>query len=243
MQAQIRRRERELSQSLRRQSEMHDYVALVTQAQEDERKRIARELHDDTVQALVAIVRQLEILSGEAADTRRARERMQEMMALADNTLASLRRFTRDLRPPVLDDLGLEAALWWLTASFRERTTMTIDLESRGPAGRLLPATEVALYRIAQEALNNAEKHSSARRVTVILEYLPDEVRLSIQDDGAGFAVPGKKGKSALGNAVAGLGILGMQERAQLLGGSLDISSTAGEGTIVTARIPSSRPQ
>ena len=236
MQEEIERRRMELSLSLKRQSEMKDYVVLVTQVQEEERKRISRELHDDTVQALVALSRQLEMLGHEASHPG-ARRRIADMGSLVDSTLANLRRFTRDLRPPMLDDLGLEPALEWLAQSTTEREGIPVAFEAKGTARRLATDAEVALYRIAQEALSNALKHARASRIYISLDYMPSCVELAVRDDGQGF-LPGTERPGEAG----GLGLVGMHERAEMLGGALSVESKPGQGTCLRTRIPVGAP-
>ncbi|MDP2858764.1 MAG: PAS domain S-box protein [Bacillota bacterium] len=235
MQEEIERRRLELSFSLKRQSEMQDYVVLVTQVQEEERKRISRELHDDTVQALVALSRQLEMLEHEDAGTG-SKRRIADMGSLVDSTLENLRRFTRDLRPPMLDDLGLEPALEWLVQSTSERESLAVTLHVKGEARRLESDVEVAVYRIAQEAVSNVVKHAEASRIQITLEYSPSHIELNVQDDGRGF-LPGVERADRAG----GLGLVGMQERAEMLGGTLSVESKPGHGTGLSARIPCTR--
>ncbi len=236
MQEEIERRRMELGLSLKRQSEMKDYVVLVTQVQEEERKRISRELHDDTVQALVALSRQLEMLGHEASHPG-ARRRIVDMGSLVDSTLANLRRFTRDLRPPMLDDLGLDPALEWLAQSTTEREGIPVAFEAKGTERRLATDAEVALYRIAQEALSNAVKHARASRIWISLDYAPSYVELAVRDDGQGF-LPGSERTGDAG----GLGLVGMHERAEMLGGTLSVESKPGQGTCLRTRIPVGTP-
>jgi len=235
MQEEIERRRLELSFSLKRQSEMQDYVVLVTQVQEEERKRISRELHDDTVQALVAISRQLEMLEHEDAGPG-SRRRIADMGSLVDSTLENLRRFTRDLRPPMLDDLGLEPALEWLVQSTSEREGLDVSLHVKGEARRLESDVEVAVYRIAQEAVSNVVKHAAASRIEVTLEYSSSQIELNVHDDGRGFLLGADRAEGA-----GGLGLIGMQERAEMLRGTLSVESKPGHGTGLTARIPCGR--
>lgn len=202
------------------------YAREITRAQEEERLRIAQELHDVSVQSAVLLCRRLDAIEDAAesefsppvfaalADARRAAE------GIGDE----LRRFSRDLRPLILDDLGLLPAIKRLVAEVSERTSIRGRLLVMGSSRRLPSNIELLLFRIAQEALRNAEKHSEASRVTVRLKYAPEEVRLGITDDGKGFDVP-----SYTSLAVAGrLGLLGMRERARLAGGTCEIRSTPG---------------
>jgi signal transduction histidine kinase len=212
-----------------RQESLQTYARQVTQAQEDERLRIARELHDETAQELVHMVRRIERLGeAEHADVPR---QVDELLTLARGTLKSVRRFSRDLRPSVLDDLGLVPAIELAVEERTTRLTGGAKLDVTGQPRRLGSAVELALFRIAQEALHNIEKHAEATSASVQLVFMEDSVRLVIVDDGRGCSVPqnvsdlARKGK---------LGVLGMKERAELVGGSFDFSSILGQGTRIT---------
>jgi signal transduction histidine kinase len=201
------------------------YVALVTEAQEEERRRLARDLHDGPAQQLAALIRTLDDRAGGTSATTKED---------ASRVLDELRRVARDQRPTLLDDLGIVPALEWLTSETRERTGMGVTLTVEGKLGRLDPDKEVALYRITQEALRNAELHARATAVEVVLRFLDGAVELDVRDEGTGFDVPDLPG----GYLHAGrLGLMGMHERAQLVGGSLELRSAPGEGTVVRARI------
>jgi signal transduction histidine kinase len=208
------------------------YVALVTKAQEEERRRLARELHDGPAQHLAILVRNLEshANSDPASD-----ENLRES---ASGILDELRRVARDQRPTLLDDLGIVPALEWLIAETDKRSEISITLTVGGSAGRLEPETEVALYRIAQEAIRNAELHAQASEIDVKIRFDDSGVSLEISDNGTGFEVPISPG----GYLRAGrLGLMGMNERAQLVGGSLDIRSSPEFGTVVTALVSHDR--
>ncbi len=236
MQAEIERRGRELSLSQKRQSEMKHYLTLITSVQEDERKRISRELHDDTVQALVALSRQLEIVQDQIkTEPDMAIRRVQDMADFTDQTLEGLRRLTRDLRPPMLDDLGLEPALEWLASSVFERSGVCVEFECKGAQRRLSAEVEAGLYRMAQEGLNNAVRHARPNYIRIEVCYEEQAVVLTVIDDGKGFAVDCTR-QSAAGTGR--LGLVGIHERAQLLGGDVVIRSAPGCGTTLTARIP-----
>ncbi len=201
------------------------YVALVTKAQEEERRRLARDLHDGPAQHLAALIRTLDAQPGaNQVSTREAASRI----------LDELRRVARDQRPTLLDDLGIVPALEWLTSETRERTGMGVTLSVEGKLERLAPDKEVALYRITQEALRNTELHAQATAVEIVLRFLDGAVELEVRDDGSGFDVPDQPGGYL---HVGRLGLMGMYERAQLVGGSLELRSVPGEGTVVQARI------
>lgn len=206
---------------------VRSYARLVTWAQEEERKRISRELHDEAAQNLVAIRRDLDALSSSAADG----AKLEELRALASRTLAGLRRFSRDLRPPVLDDLGLQSALDALVADIGQQNGPTARLTVEGVPRRLAGDRELMLFRIGQAALNNVLRHAKARSASVELAFLPDRVRLTIIDDGVGFDPPDDVAELAAGGK---LGLLGMRERAELANAQLTIASAWGEGTRIT---------
>lgn len=209
---------------------MANYVRLATEAQEEERRRLARDLHDGPAQQLAILVRRLEGVETQIASDA-------GLHASASEVLGELRRVARDQRPTLLDDLGIAPALEWLVSDTDKRTDASLTLRIDGPVRRPLPGTEVALFRIAQEALRNAERHSNATRVTVTLEFRNDEIELSVSDNGRGFRSPGSAGDYLDSGR---LGLMGMHERADLIGGSLLIESATGSGTTVTAVVPES---
>ena len=212
------------------------YAREITRAQEDERQRIAQELHDVSVQSAVLICRRLDATSEavESGDKAAVTRTIAEARHAAESMADELRRFSRDLRPLILEDLGLVPALKRLVTELRERSHTHLRFEVKGVAHRLDPRTELVLFRIGQEALRNAEHHASATSVSVRLSFGRDAVRLSVVDNGVGFVIPPL---TTLVNA-GRLGVLGMQERALLLGGRCQIQSNPGEGTRVTAEIP-----
>ncbi|MDH3306575.1 MAG: sensor histidine kinase [Acidimicrobiia bacterium] len=205
------------------------YVKLVTEAQEEERRRLARDLHDGPAQHLAMLVRNLEGTSPASAG---------ELSALhesAAGVLGELRRVARDQRPTLLDDLGLVPALEWLLAEANKPPGLATKLTVQGLADRLDPAVEVSLYRIVQEALRNAERHAEATRVDVVITFGGDRVSLAISDDGRGFTAPESPGEYVRAGR---LGLMGMHERAQLVGASLVIRSGVDSGTTVTVEVP-----
>ncbi|HEY7293384.1 MAG TPA: ATP-binding protein [Dehalococcoidia bacterium] len=198
--------------------------AAVLDAQEEERRRISRELHDDTAQTLTSLLLYAKALEqGDApADVREALAELREEVA---RSLEGVRRMARELRPSALDDLGLVAALDGYTHDLARRTGLAIAFES-ACGGRLPPHVELVLYRIAQEALTNAAKHARATRVAVDLVREPGAVTLTVRDDGRGF-------DPRLVGPGHGVGLFSMRERAELAGGSLTLSSVPGKGTAV----------
>jgi signal transduction histidine kinase len=228
----------DLSSARRRQDELRGYASLITRVQEDERKRLARELHDDTAQALIALARGLDGL-GRAVEKQQLPQKDRDWLAnlqdLADHTLDSVRRACRDLRPSILDDLGLRAALEWLCDSSSDRGVAS----SFSCSGALLPTApeaEIAIFRIAQEALSNVWRHARASCVEVELTYQPNALSLRIQDDGRGFWP--EQIADIQHDSQSGLGLLGMRERAMLIGAELSIDAQPGSGCVVVLRLP-----
>jgi signal transduction histidine kinase/prepilin signal peptidase PulO-like enzyme (type II secretory pathway) len=215
---------------------MRFYVRQITRAQEDERKRIARELHDDTAQALIDLSRRLDNL---AISREQLSEtviwRLEEFQELIDSILQGVRRFSRDLRPSVLDDLGLLPALEWLTANLTDEDGIETELKVYGDRRRLPPEAELALFRIVQEALSNVRRHSQASRVVTVVEFGEGRVRITVKDNGQGGELPGATSDLA---STGKLGLIGMHERARLLDGTLTVRSEPGKGTTVTVDAP-----
>jgi len=211
------------------------YVRQVTRAQEDERKRIARELHDETIQSLVVVSRSLEGLSGFADQLpEAAQQKIAALQDLLTETIGGVRRFVQDLRPPMLDHLGLVASVEALASDLREDGVEAV-VRIAGEPRRLEPEEELMLFRIVQEAMGNTRRHSRAGRVEVHMEFLADRVSVRISDDGCGFRVP-KRIDAYVSEEK--LGLIGMKERARTLGGTVDIRSQPGLGTRVTVEIP-----
>ena len=204
-----------------------DALRRVVSGQELERKRLARELHDETGQALTSIL--LGLRAVEEADDAETRDgALAELRELVTNTLNDVRRLAVELRPKVLDDFGLVPALERLTSGFAESTGISVELEAGLGEERLEPEIETALYRIVQEALTNVVKHARARRVSVVVTRRPSSVATLIEDDGRGFD-PGETGE--------GLGVVGMRERVALIDGHLQIESGAA-GTTIAVEVP-----
>lgn len=227
---------RDITEQKRMQENLHFYLQEITRAQEEERRRIAQELHDSTVQTLIALLHQLENLLGDKAalPVREAKALWGFYEEIRD-VVREVRRFSRDLRPSILDDLGLMPALEWLTEELTKEYGVKTSLKVVGSERRLSPEAELILFRIAQEALRNIAKHAQAVKAEVKVEFDKHKARITITDDGVGFEVP-----QSLGDLVqlGKLGLAGMQERAQLLGGSLKLESEVGKGTTIVTKIP-----
>ena len=206
-----------------------DAVRRVVEAQELERARLARELHDETGQALTSILLGLKSLE-DRVDSDDGRTAVTELRDLVVSTLQDVRRLAVELRPAALDDFGLVPAIERFRDSVEEQGGLTVDVQSPLGDERLPSQAETALYRIAQEALNNVVKHAAATRVTVRLSRSDKTVVLAVQDDGQGFE-PGSVREG-------GLGLVGMRERVALLGGRLTVESSEGGGTLLKAEVP-----
>ena len=206
-----------------------DALRRVVSGQELERRRLARELHDETGQALTSVLLGLKALE-ESRGEAELRSSLEELRELVVGTLQDVRRLAVELRPQALDDFGLVPALERLTAGFREQTGIAIDLESRLLEERLPDDVETVLYRIVQEALTNVVKHARAEHVSIVLRRQNGSVTAVIEDDGRGF--------SPDGTGDEGLGLLGMRERVALVEGRLEIESAPGAGTTLVVEVP-----
>jgi len=204
------------------------YVSGVIAAQEEERKRIARELHDSTSQSLTSLLIGMRTLA-DYCDSPAVRERAEELRQVAARTLDDVHALALQLRPSVLDDLGLAAALERYVAECRQRYALPVDLALRGLDERLPMEVETALYRIVQEGLTNVARHAQAKTASVLVERRNGTVRAIIEDDGRGFD-PTQVGDR--------LGLYGIRERAELLGGTLTIESERGRGASLFVEIP-----
>ncbi|ACO45473.1 GAF domain-containing protein [Deinococcus deserti] len=225
----ITRRGQALEAATSRQSELRTYLTLFTQAQEEERRRISRELHDDTAQVLTATTRRVARLSRELEGEQRARA--DDILVDLNDAIESVRRFARNLRPSVLDDLGLLPALEWLATQAQTDTR----LEVSGPERRLTPTVELTVFRLAQEALNNVDKHAGAHSAAIRVVFSDSGVRVAITDDGQGFTMAQAEKRAQDGH----LGLIGLRERVALAGGELDVNSTPGQGTTLIFDLPS----
>lgn len=236
--SELQRTLQELGSALRRQDELRGYASLVTRVQEEERRRLARELHDDTAQALTALSIGLDGLKramGRLDLPEKDVAWLASLQDLADRTLEGVRRACRDLRPSVLDDLGLRAALEWLSDSSAARgvpctfTCVGIPLRTTAEA-------EIAIFRIVQEALSNIWRHAEATQAQVQLRYFRHLLELTVHDDGKGFAAGHYL--EVQHDFQRGLGLVGMRERAMLIGATLTISSAPGKGCTVALSLP-----
>ena len=208
-----------------------ELVERVISAQEQERKRIARDLHDQTSQALVSLIVQLKLV--ESALNKKARtQALQSLREQLRTTLGDVRRMAYDLRPGVLDDLGLAQAIQWFADQCRQNNNLQISIMVDADCDLLPAHAATAVYRVAQESLSNIIKHSRATHVWVTLRKAPEGFELEVRDNGIGFDTAQKR------NTGEGLGLFGMQERVQLLGGEFTLDSAPGAGTCLCASVP-----
>ncbi|NIN67793.1 MAG: HAMP domain-containing protein [Anaerolineae bacterium] len=220
------------------QTAMRSYAAAVTSAQDDERLRLGHELHDDTVQSLVVLSQELERVQRDLPATAEpAREKLADLREMTYSIIDHLRRYIGDLRPVYLEDLGLIPALEKLADDLAVGEAIAVNLKVDGTVHRLPADVELATFRIVQEALNNVGQHAEASRAEVRVRFESDAVSVSIEDDGIGFEPP--ETLSALTER-GRFGLMGMQERAALLGGWLSVNSKPGGGTRILFYLPTS---
>jgi len=206
----------------------------IINAQEQERKRIARELHDETSQVLTSLLISLAILE-ESITTQEARDRIADTRKLAHQTLRAIRNLSIDLRPSALDDLGLLPALRWYVKEYQQKCSIEVEFAATGFKGRLPAEMETALYRIVQESLTNTARHANAHKVVITMREDENMVYATIADDGCGFDTDALRKSS---DQDRGLGLAGMNERALLLDGSLTINASPGHGTVIEVQMP-----
>jgi PAS domain S-box-containing protein len=227
---------RDVTQEKRMQESLRFYLGQITMAQEEERKRIARELHDETIQALVVLARQLDDIISVSSDLSFDKRRLIEnLRKQADDIMADVRQLSQDLRPPALDRLGLVPALEWLASDIGKRSGINVEVRIHGVSRRFPPEVELVLFRVAQEALRNAWRHAQATRAEITVEFGDGKIRITVRDNGKGFDLPETTGDLVKQGR---LGLAGMRERIQLVGGILRIESKPGEGTMVVIEAP-----
>jgi two-component system sensor histidine kinase DegS len=222
-----RRKERKIFAE--REEERRIYTSKVIEAQENERRRIAQELHDDTIQTLLVIANRAQTLipSGDD-DTREVKRNAEWIRDATLEAVEDVRRMSLDLRPSVLDDLGLVPALRWLADCMNKESDINTWIIINGVKRKLSPQAEGTIFRVVQEALNNIRRHSKAKEAGVTLEFAAECVKITIEDNGQGFHPPKKFDRLA---ATGKLGLIGMQQRIDFLGGTFQVHSKPGEGT------------
>ncbi len=215
------------------QEGLHDYIGAITSAQEDERMRLARELHDETIQSVIALKQRVQLAEKLVKD-QKGKQSLQELENLAEQTVENLRRLIRALRPIYLEDLGLVTALDMLARETSQNNHLIVDFQKTGEERRFSREEELSLYRIAQEALNNVVKHSKATHADLKIIFEDAEIKMEVRDNGKGFIMP----KSPTELAPSGhFGLLGVHERADLIGARLEIESTLGKGSRLMVRL------
>ncbi len=213
-----------------------ELLARAIRAQEDERQRIARELHDATGQSLNALVFGLNAVNAALAkEPESAPELIERLKISASDTVKELQTIIYDLRPSLLDDLGLIPALRWYAQERLEPQGVQVNLSVSGDAQRLPAELETALFRIGQEAITNISRHADAHQVHLAVQFAPEQIQIMVCDDGIGFVLPDALNRHGQRQ---GLGLLGMQERAALLGGQMRVESKPGGGACLTAVLP-----
>jgi signal transduction histidine kinase len=215
------------------QEGLHDYIGAITSAQEEERMRLARELHDDTIQAVIALKQRVQLAQKSVKD-QNGKQSLKELETLSEQTIENLRRLTRALRPIYLEDLGLVTALEMLSREISQNNKLSVDFNKTGQERRLSREVELSLYRIAQEALNNAVKHSGAGRAELKIAFDDSAVQMEVNDNGSGFITPNSPTEFAPNGH---FGLLGIHERADLIGARLEIESALGRGTKIKVRL------
>jgi signal transduction histidine kinase len=205
-------------------------------AQEDERKRIARELHDETSQSLTALMVGLDTVHMALTDsTQKAVEHLRTTRSIAEGMLEDIHRLIADLRPSLLDDLGLVPAIAWYGEQRLNPLGIALHLDADGLQDRLPSAMETALFRIVQEAMTNAVRHAHASAVTVRLAHRDSYLTLQVADDGEGFDLQALESSDL---HMKGLGLQGMRERVSILGGEFHLKTGLGQSTVITVRVP-----
>jgi len=226
-------RERQLQENLR------TYVDQITRAHEEERKRIARDLHDETIQALVVLSQRVENLVSSELGLIGTMAQLEDIQKEVDELQSGVRRFIQDLRPPTLEYLGLLPALRELVSQLRQQANVSAELRVTGTERHFTPEDELLIYRIVQEALRNVWKHAEAKRVEATINFGKNKATIAIIDDGSGFDAEEDPGFVQAGK----IGLAGMQERVRLLEGNLTIHSKPGQGTTVILEISRERWQ
>ncbi len=228
----LRWREKQRKIYAEREKERQIYMSQIFKAQEDERQRIAQELHDDATQELLVIAnRAQKLASGRIPTTPEAKEYGKSINEAVLRVSDGIRRLSRELRPDILDNVGLLSAIRWLTDRLNEEEMINASVVLKGIERDLTSELEVTIFRIVQEALNNVRRHSQATQVLVTVEFSPESVKIVVNDNGKGFILD----KTPSDLATEGkLGILGMQQRAKFINANFDICSQPGKGTSVS---------
>jgi len=227
----------DITERRRAEENLRYYLQEITRAQEEERKRIARELHDDTAQVLGSLSRQLDnFIRKKHGFAPNEVLFLKDLQAQLNRGVQGIHRFVEDLRPSLLDDLGLIPSLKSLAKGLQEYDGIGTELKVLGGERRFSPEVESLLFRIVQEALNNIRRHAQASQAQVVMEFAEDRIKVTISDNGRGFELSGRVDDLPRSGK---LGLAGIQERARLLGGTLEVKSTPGKGTTLIVEVPS----
>jgi len=220
------------------QQSLRSYIGAITAGVENERRSLARELHDETIQSLIALNQRIQLLLMNSAENQKVS--LGEVQALVQESMTNLRRMIRGLRPIYLEDLGLVASLEMLGREMGLAESIPVSFSSNGPERRLDPQSEMSLYRMVQESLNNVFHHSNATQAWVELEFTDMDISVQIRDDGKGFVVPTNPAEFP---GKGHFGLLGLHERADLINAELNIVSNPGKGTTISIRLSNSASQ
>jgi len=216
---------------------MRFYIQQAIRAQEEERKRLARDLHDDVIPFLLLLIQRLDAITSGTKPrlSSSLKSKLEGLYTQVTEALENLRRYAQDLRPGIIDDLGMVAALEWMAENLAKDYGIDAKVEVIGVERDLPDEVQLLLFRITQEALTNIRRHAEASRAWITLEFGDDKTVLTVKDNGKGFKLPQRIGDLA---GIAKLGILGMYERGRLLGGTLEVKSELGKGTEVVTKVP-----
>ena len=227
---------RDITEQKRMNENLRFYLQQATRAQEEERKRISHELHDDTIQALVVLSRQLDALASSGKGlSEETRQRLEELWKRTDSILQGVRRLSQDLRPAALDRLGLLPAVQWLASEVTKYSGVATKVNIVGKEHRLPEEVAIALFRVTQEALRNVWRHSGATSAEITFVFSDKRTKITVSDNGKGFKLAGQVGDLAKDGK---LGLAGMQERVQLVSGTIAVKSELGKGTTITVEAP-----
>ena len=217
-----------------RERERQLYITKLVDTQENERHRIAQEIHDETIQTLMVIANKADSLASFSTsdEEKQGNVWIKEVVL---QTIEDLRRLSLDLRPSILDNFGIVSGLRWLVNNSNSQKNAHIDISIKGEERKISPLTEVTLFRVAQEAIHNIQRHSQAQKASVVLEFDDDFLKLTLRDDGIGFKPPDRL---ALYAREGKLGLIGMEQRILSTGGHIKIDSKPGEGAIILASVP-----
>ncbi len=227
---------RDVTEERRLQDNLQFYLRQVLQAQEEERKRLARELHDDASQRILLLTHGIDNIASKAEkySPQELRNEMGRLYDLSRETYQSIKHYAQALRPSILDDLGMVAAIKWLAEEIQRLSGIEIQVKT-GIMPPLPPETQLVLFRIIQESLNNVHRHSGAPKANITAECQGNEIRVTVSDNGRGFKPPRQLSEFA---SQGKLGLTGMAERVRLVGGRLEVSSQEGQGTTIVVTVP-----